>query len=148
LVITYILITLTGCPASPVNNEPSWKDSVLKTDKEFSELSKQKGMKKAFIEYIDDDGVLLRPGYLPIIGANAIQYLTETNDSLFTLTWVPSSAQVAASGDLGYTYGLYNLSFKDTTLQGTYISIWKKKKNGKWKFVLDSGNPGTDLKLQ
>lgn len=136
-----ITIFFTGCPAGKVNKEAEWKGEILKTDKEFSDLSKKEGMKKAFIEYMDDNGVLLRPDHMPIVGANAIEFLMETNDTSFTLTWIPSYAQVALSGDLGYTYGIYNLQLQDTLLQGTYVSIWKKKKD-KWKFVLDSGNPG------
>jgi ketosteroid isomerase-like protein len=46
------------------------------------------------------------------------------------------------SGDLGYTYELFTVTAKDTTMQGTYVSIWKKQKDGNWKFVLDTGNPG------
>lgn len=143
LVILIISVSLTGCPTSQINKEAAWKNEILKTDKDFSEASKKNGMKKAFIEYMDDDGILLRPNHKPIIGANAIEYLTEINDSTYTLIWEPSSAQVAASGDLGYSYGIYNLQLHDTTLQGTYVSIWKQK-NGKWKFVLDTGNEGID----
>ena len=141
LLIVIITISLTGCPASQINKEAAWKNEILKTDKEFSKASSTMGMKKAFIEYMDDDGILLRPNHKPIIGANAIEYLTQINDSTYTLTWEPSSAQVAASGDLGYSYGIYNLHLQDTTLQGTYVSIWKQK-DGKWKFVLDTGNEG------
>ena len=141
LLIVIITISLTGCPASQINKEAAWKNEILKTDKEFSKASSTMGMKKAFIEYMDDDGILLRPNHKPIIGANAIEYLTQINDSTYTLTWEPSSAQVAASGDLGYSYGIYNLQLQDTTLQGTYVSIWKQK-DGKWKFVLDTGNEG------
>ena len=131
-----------GCPVSQVNKEAAWRNEIMKTDREFSKASASQGMKKAFIEYIDDDGILLRPDHPPIVGANAIEYLAEQNDSSYILTWEPSSASVAASGDLGYSYGIYNLQLQDTTLQGTYVSIWKKQKDGKWKFVLDSGNGG------
>jgi ketosteroid isomerase-like protein len=31
---------------------------------------------------------------------------------------------------------------KDTVLRGTYVSVWKKQKDGKWKFMLDTGNEG------
>lgn len=137
-----ILFTLNSCFNAKTKNESKWRADILNTDKEFSNMSKQQGMKKAFIEYMDNDGILLRPGHLPIVGANAIEYLSEQNDSSFILTWVPDIAQVAASGDLGYSYGIYNLQLQDTTLQGTYVSIWKKQKDGKWKFVLDTGNPG------
>jgi ketosteroid isomerase-like protein len=117
-------------------------DEILKTDKAFSELSKKEGMKRAFIEYIDNEGILLRPNHLPIIGANAIDYLSQVNDSSYTLTWSPAGGEVAASGELGYTFGIYKLALKDTVLKGTYVSIWKKQRDGKWKFKLDTGNEG------
>ena len=133
---------LTGCPTSQVNKEAAWRNEIIKTEKEFSKASAEQGMKKAFIEYIDDNGILLRADHPPIVGASAIEYLSEQEDSTYTLTWEPSSASVAASGDLGYSYGIYNLQLQDTILLGTYVSIWKKQKDGKWKFVLDTGNEG------
>ncbi len=122
------------------------KTALMEVDKAFSLLSEQKGMKNAFIEYLDSNGVLLRTGHLPIVGANAIDYLIQQNDSAFTLKWEPHFAEAAASGDLGYTYGVYevHLNAKDTTMYGTYVSIWKKQKDGKWKFVLDTGNEGIE----
>lgn len=141
LIIVIITASFTGCPTSQMNKEAAWENEILKTDKEFSKASSKLGMKKAFIEYMDDDGILLRPNHPPIIGANAIEYLTEINDSSYTLTWEPSSAQVSVSGDLGYSYGIYKLELQDTTLHGTYVSIWKQK-DGKWKFILDTGNEG------
>ena len=117
-------------------------DNIIKTDKAFSALSKSQGMKRAFIEYMDNEGVLLRPGHIPVIGANAIDYLSMVNDTAFILTWSPTGAGIAESGDLGYTYGIYNMTMKDTIIKGTYVSIWKKQSDGKWKFMLDSGNEG------
>ena len=102
----------------------------------------QQGMKKAFLQYISKEGVLLRPGYLPIVGADAIDYLSQVNDTAFKISWVPTHGEIANSGELGYTYGVYTLATADTTLKGTYVSIWKKQADGEWKFVLDSGNEG------
>lgn len=143
-----ILITVHTACNSQQDKEAAWKNEILQADKEFSKMSSRVGMKKAFIEFIDDDGILLRPDHPPIIGANAIEYLTEINDSSFTLTWQPASAAVSSSGDLGYSYGIYNLQLQDTTLQGTYVSIWRKQKDKKWKFVLDTGNEGINPKEQ
>lgn len=117
-------------------------DEIIKADEAFSEMSRKTGMKKAFIEYIDNEGILLRPNHPPIAGADAIDFLSQVNDSSYILTWSPGGGQIAASADLGYTYGIYKLEMKDTVLRGTYVSIWKKQKDGKWKFVLDCGNPG------
>ena len=120
------------------------KINLMNVDRDFSKMSEEKGMKQAFLEYIDSNGVLLRPGHLPIIGADAIDYLIQQNDSGYILKWEPKNASVAKSGELGYTYGVYALkpSQKDTIIYGTYVSIWKKEMNGSWKYVLDCGNEG------
>ncbi len=125
-------------------NDQLPKISLLEADRSFSQMSAEKGMKNAFLEYIDSNGVLLKPNTLPIAGASAIDYLIQQNDTGYTLTWQPHQGIVAESGELGYTYGIYSLkaSNADTVMYGTYVSIWKKQQDGKWKFVLDSGNEG------
>jgi ketosteroid isomerase-like protein len=120
------------------------KIEMMDADRRFSRMSEEKGMKAAFIEYLDSNGVLLRPGRLPIAGADAVDYLIQLNDTDYTMTWEPRNGVIARSGELGYTYGIYALrpSAKDTVIYGTYVSIWKKEKGGTWKYVLDSGNEG------
>ncbi len=143
-----VLLALAACSEKkqPVQNSVDEKIALIKTDRSFSDMSVAKGMKTAFIEYIDSNGVLLKPNHLPIIGANAIDFLIAQEDSGYTLNWQPQNAFVAQSGDLGYTYGVYALHPKnmDTVFYGTYVSIWKKQGDGSWKFVLDSGNEGID----
>ena len=61
------------------------------------------------------------------------------------LTWAPVGADIADSGDLGYTYGTFEFRSKDkegkpSAEHGKYTSIWKKQKDGSWKVVLDMGN--------
>ena len=99
-------------------------------------------MKKAFLEYMQEETVLLRPKRMPIIGAEAVDYLSSLNDSSFILTWVPKGANVSKSADMGYTYGVYTLKMNDTAYQGTYVTIWQKQPEGEWKFVLDTGTEG------
>ena len=120
------------------------KVKMMEADRAFSRLSEAKGMKNAFLDYIDSNGVLLRPDHLPLLGADAIDFLIQQNDSSYTLKWEPRNGTVAASGELGYTYGLYILrpSSKDTLIYGNYVSIWKKQADGAWKYILDSGNEG------
>ena len=146
-----VLLLLGSCENKKESKPPvANKKELMEVDRAFSRLSEEKGMKNAFIEYIDSNGVLLRPNEMPILGANAIDFLIQLNDSDFTLTWEPNNAGIAISGDLGYTYGIYAMKprSKDTTIYGTYTSIWKKQKDGKWKFVLDSGNEGIGDEVQ
>jgi ketosteroid isomerase-like protein len=145
--IAFLLICLISCSQHEdkvADTKHANKNALIETDKAFSQMSEAKGMRNAFIDYIDSNGVLLRPDHLPIVGANAIDYLIQENDSDYVLTWEPQYAEASVSGDIGYTYGVYELHLKskDTSIYGSYVSIWKKQKDGKWKFVLDSGNEG------
>jgi ketosteroid isomerase-like protein len=144
--ITVMMLIACGCniEKKKVSASPLDKLAMMDADRAFSKLSEEKGMKTAFLEYIDSNGVLLRDNFLPIAGADAIDYLIQQNDTGYTLKWEPRNGAVAKSGELGYTYGVYALtpSQKDTVIYGTYVSIWKKELNGNWKFVLDSGNEG------
>ena len=147
ILIFLVMITLYSCSYFEKKDYAKIVDdklNMLDADRAFSKLSEEKGMKHAFLEFIDSNGVLLRPNHLPLVGADAIDFLIRQNDSNYTLKWQPRSGMVAQSGELGYTYGIYalNPSVKDTVIYGTYISIWKKQSDGTWKYVLDSGNEG------
>ncbi len=118
----------------------------MDADRAFSAMSKTKGLRNAYMEFIDSNGVLLRPGSLPLAGGNAVDFISQGNDSAFTMTWDPKSANIAGAGDLGYTYGIYSIkpNDADTVFYGTYVTIWKRQPNGKWKFVLQSENDGVE----
>jgi ketosteroid isomerase-like protein len=151
LVIVLLLITVKSYSQVDLQKEI---EALKQVDIEFSALSASHGMKEAFLTYIADDGILLRPYSLPITGYEAVKkFLDENGGGDFTLTWTPIYADVSIAGDMGYTYGVYDLSLKDSDgkdqlHRGTYVSIWKKDKFGKWKFTLDTGNPGLEPKKE
>ena len=115
---------------------------LIAVDNAFSALSKEKGMNYAFLAYVAEDGVMLSPNRMPIVGKTKIKALFQNNDSETEFTWEPLYADVSKSGELGYTYGTYQIKTEGTIQKGTYVSIWKKDIKGNWKFVLDSGNDG------
>jgi hypothetical protein len=122
------------------------KAEVMETDRSFSKYSELKGLRAAFTQYIDSNGILLRPGVVPLVEGNAMDFISQSDDSGFIMTWDPRSATVAASGDLAFTYGIYSMKEKtaDSIEYGTYVTIWKKQPDGTWKFVLHSGNAGVE----
>ena len=138
-----VLVIISSCTSKkPENDTVDYKSLLMDTDRSFSKLSEQKGIKFALIQFIENKGVLLRPERVPIVGGQAINYISQLNDSSYTMTWEPKGANVALSGEMGYTYGVYSVkpNDKDTVLYGTYVSIWKQQTDGKWKFVLQSQN--------
>ena len=130
------------------NNFTDEKDSgseeeLIKTDKEFSERSVKDGIAEAFIAYADDDVILMRDKQFPILGIKELkEYYSKIKNGNAQLEWTPVKAEVSSSGELGYTFGNWIYSTKDSkdTVYGNYVTIWKKQKDGRWKFVLDGGN--------
>ena len=123
------------------------EDELLEVDRAFSNLSKEKGMNHAFINYLAENSVLLRPNKMPLVGRDKIMESFSRPDTSFSLTWEPLFADVAESGELGYSYGIYKVEMyapdgSPITSEGTYVSVWKKNEAGEWKFVLDTGNQG------
>ncbi len=142
IILLLLFSSCTNLDGGDENASEKSLQEIQQADIEFSNFSRQHGMRKAFMEYIDDDGVMMRDNAMPIIGANAIEYISSMNDSSIQLTWEPRGGDVAKSGDLGFTYGVYELKDSVNRQKGTYVTIWKKQSDGKWKFVLDSGNQG------
>lgn len=149
--MSFVLISLISCNVKTTEKDKpvsvaSQKIDLMKVDRAFSEMSEKEGMKAAYLEYTDSNVVLLRPNIMPITGADAIDFLITIDDSGYTLNWEPQRAQISNMGDMGFTYGVYGLHPKgmDTTFYGTYVNIWKKQADGKWKLALDSGNEGIE----
>ena len=126
------------------------KQNMLQTDINFSSRSVEVGNHQAFLEYAAPDVVLLKPDSYPIVGKPALKKLyAELTDTNYRLTWQPSYAKIANSGDLGYTFGIYLLEVtsgkqEGNIQRGTYCTIWEKSNQGEWRFILDTGNPGLD----
>jgi ketosteroid isomerase-like protein len=103
----------------------------------------------AFLTYFADDGVEVVDGG----GFNTKDAMSKQQPWAegTSLSWTPVKADMASSGDLGYTYGNYvftarNKEGKLVTNYGKYTSIWKKQKDGQWKVVVDMGNSSPDPK--
>jgi ketosteroid isomerase-like protein len=148
-IVTILLALVIGSMTIAQQDMEKQKDALKQADLDFSNLSKEKGMRESFLAYIAETGVLLRPNMMPVEGLDAVKKLLEEGNTDFVLTWAPLFADISNSGELGYTYGTFDLSFKDdqgasVTRKGSYVTIWKKDSKGNWKFVLDTGNPGLE----
>src|SRR5262245_23295446 len=118
--LTNILASCNEKKYSSTINETAIEE-IKKAESDFSNLSVKAGMRKAFLQYMDTNAVLLRSGHNPIVGNAARDFLNPINDTSFTLTWVPSAVFASTLGDMGYTYGIYTYKDKDTTTYGTYV---------------------------
>ncbi len=119
-----------------------WQAEIFEAEKAFAQLVKEKGIKAGFLAYAAENAVLQRDGKL-IQGKEAMRafFDRQTLENV-TLEWQPDFVDVAASGDLAYTYGRYSLRSVDANGQavrteGIFHTVWKRQPNGEWRYVWD-----------
>jgi ketosteroid isomerase-like protein len=120
-------------------------EDVRAADDEFARTATRFGSGRAFGEYAAENAqIFSTPGEF-ITGPDAISraFGPTTDDS--KLVWHPVTGEVARSGDLGFTVG--NAVFTGKNLDGTpqvryskYLTVWKKQRDGTWRYVVDGGN--------
>jgi uncharacterized protein (TIGR02246 family) len=120
------------------------KDSLLGVDKAFAERAKAVGAAQAFRDFMAEDGKLLAGHGDPVTGSDAIFSLMATLPRGSTIDWTPVEALVAASGDLGVTWGEYKMSAPGkggavVEEKGRYVTVWRRDGRGRWRGVLDIG---------
>ncbi|MCB0706454.1 MAG: nuclear transport factor 2 family protein [Saprospiraceae bacterium] len=117
-----------------------WKQEIIETEEAFAKLAAAEGISVAFTTFAAAEAVLMRNNDL-VIGKEKIRQLYENQHSK-GLAWVAEFVDVAASGDLGYTYGHYTYTSVDSMGnasqdRGVFHTVWKKQTDGSWKFVWD-----------
>lgn len=126
-------------------------DDLLFTDSLFSAFSEEYGSNEAFARFAHPDVVLLRQKQKPLAGRqNLLEFLAGNPDTCCNLIWKPDHALASSSKDLGYTWGRYWMISRhfppDTVRQGYYVTIWRKMPDGSWKFILDTGVEGPEVR--
>ncbi|MCE1197434.1 MAG: hypothetical protein LWW85_00575 [Marinilabiliales bacterium] len=133
-------IVWIGCQSG--SRQEKARQEILATEKAFEAMAKEKGIMEAFTSFADERATIQR-GQGVITGREAIQrFYSDPRFKKTALRWKPDFVEVAASCDLGYTYGNYTYSVKDSTgkwtdFNGIFHTVWKKRSNGAWKFVWD-----------
>lgn len=137
---TPALLLLIGC-ATP-RADPT---VLLDADRAFAAAVADGGA-DAWASWFAEDGAMIQAGVGEIRGRAAIRegvaYLDRPG---VALRWQPERADIAASGDLGWTTGPWELRSdgpdSPVATRGRYVSIWRRQPDGTWKVVMDLGNP-------
>jgi len=148
IVMIPLAVVFTGCEPPP---DPAKElESLLATDREFAAVSVERGAAAAFREYLLEDALQLPAGSMPLKGReNIFREMLKGGDG-YVLKWEPREGLVASSGDLGYTWGMYIVESQSVEGRdggqtkistGKYLNIWKKDDQGRWRVLVDTGNP-------
>lgn len=119
-------------------------EGIVNAEKAFAQTSVDKNTRAAFLEFFTDSTLAFNNGQ-PGYGRKDWEKRPEGNAYLF---WWPVYADVAASGDFGYTTGPAvfgpDKSTKEVTGGIYYSSVWEKNADGQWKVLADMGSATYD----
>lgn len=127
-------------------------EAIRKADQDWMAAFATKDANKA-ASFVASDGAVYSPNAPSAQGTEAVVKLF--NDFYKTpdikLTWTPTLVEAAKSGDLGFSSGTYEMTFKDPSGKmvsdhGKYVTVWQKQHDGSWKAIRDIFN--SDLPSQ
>lgn len=143
LVLTTVL--LLGCSQkdkTKLDPEPIKKE-VLKVEDDFKNLAQTKGISEAFYQFADDNAAIKRENDTIIKGKENIKlYYSDQKYASAKVSWKPDFVEVSEDGSMAYTYGKYvwkskDFQGKEIEFKGVFHTVWKKQKDGSWKYVWD-----------
>jgi ketosteroid isomerase-like protein len=120
-------------------------DVLADADRAFAKATAERGL-DGFTSFLAGNAMTLRPDSPVIIGRDELakRWAPLLNDPAARITWQPLHAEIARSGDLGYTVGSYQITRTEAGVarvagSGKYVTIWRKQRDGSWKVEFDSG---------
>lgn len=137
-----LLVLLYACSQQPEKKDISEqaKKEIIDADKAANEMAAKEGFLKTILYYSDDSIIKPKEGALPIIGKKELASAYAGQEDTKDISWEPFRAEASSSGDFGYSFGNWKYKIGDSTIYGNYYTIWKKQKDGSWKFVVDGGH--------
>ena len=144
-VLSFAAFLLAAIPALAADMDANAK-ALAKLDDDWSKAAATKDADRVASFYAED--ATAYPPHEPVaIGRPAAKkvWAAYFADKTFTISWKTVHAEVAKSGDFGYTAGAYEASFvgpdgKLVSEKGKYVCTWRKQKDGTWKAIHDIWN--------
>ena len=126
-----------ACLLPGVSNAQPARAAVEAAETFFAAQAAQAGTAAAFVANSAPNGLVVEQGKL--LNAQEL-WAGRPAKSGQRLSWYPVLADVAQTGDLGYTTGPWT-AFQNDRPQaaGEYVTVWRKQPDGKFRFVVYMG---------
>jgi ketosteroid isomerase-like protein len=145
--LSLALLMAFGCRSQPVVDVEAERNALMEADRAWSEAyAASDNPADVFVAQMTGDAKLLPPDAPISEGKDAIRDVVNMLEALpgFSVTWGPVAAEVGSGGDLGYTRGTYVITMDGPdgpiTINGKYITVWKKQADGTWLVTADMFN--------
>jgi len=144
--VAAVLFLVAGCQTSTVDIAKE-KDTLLATDREWSQLCSAGQNPDSVLSYWTEDASVAGPGVF-VQGKPAIKQMVASSFATpgFHISWTPEKAVIARSGDLGYTSGTGAYTMPGpkgslTNIPVKYVTVWRKEADGRWRCSEDYSCP-------
>ena len=130
----YTSVSKTAPPKKKKLSVATEKAKMLQEDRDLMTASAPGGL-LAWGPWLDENIRIHRPRAMPVVGKEAVTAWLISQK--YSYKGEPMFSDIAASGDLGYTYG----SATSGEQQGYYARVWKRDSKGAWSLVVDIFSP-------
>lgn len=138
------IVVLASC--APAGDPAAIGKTLTQLDDEWSKAAGAKNLDSVASFYAAD--AIAYPPDVPVaVGKDAAKkvWAGYFADSTFRISWKTEHAAGSKGGDLGFTTGTYEDSFKGpdgklVTEKGKYVCVWAKQADGSWKAIHDTWN--------
>jgi len=122
------------------NKWPAEASQLHTVEREFLSAMQKEGVVKAYLDRLGDDARMHRASVMPAIGQAAIRTMLSAKP--LTVSFEVIKAEIARSGDFGWTMGRYELKGEPNvrTEKGHYVRVWQRNVKGEWKLLADVTN--------
>jgi ketosteroid isomerase-like protein len=130
-----------SCQSGSGNRKEKARQEISQAEKDFEKMAAEKGIAEAFWYFADSNAVIKRDSLVK--GKENIRvYYSAGYFKTASVAWSPDFTDASEAGDMGYTFGKYLWQSRDSTgkiteARGVFHTVWKKQKDGSWKYVWD-----------
>jgi len=124
---------------------PTSTAALVDAEHAFAKMAAERGVRDSFLFWFRQDAIEFGPKGPHNARKALLAAKPPKTKPTAKLAWDPICADVASSGDLGYTFGPAELKSKsdDKVIPGTseiYLTVWKREGNGPWRVLADIGD--------
>jgi uncharacterized protein (TIGR02246 family) len=141
LVAGVSLVACGGSDLSAPTLDRARAVDALRTDEVHWNTDLRRGDADKVAAHFTESAVAMWPGQAPVEGKGAIarQLQTKMASPKYALSFASDRVEVAESGDLAASHGVYSETTTDqktgktTTATGSFMKLYRRQKDGGWK---------------
>lgn len=136
-----VLLVAVTAPVAAESDREKLKEDLVRTEAAFFRHARAQGFNSGLHAFMAPDALIANSLVLGREAQAAKTKAESMRPRATVMRWKPLRAEVAESGDLGYTWGVAEAGPDEAgpfRPYGVYVTIWRRLPDGQWKFVYDA----------